>query len=658
MFQILSARVFAVYAAKTLRLSKSKIPSNHCSCCVIDLFIRHYIAGFITEQHSANRRTEPENDFGRQFAQFLTDGDHIVRKTLKSLLTFIVSSCILFSLAPGLRAGAASYTPESGAALMNNPLFAAQSGAAVAAENPQFASDGVLTCSGMDGLIDIVRRQMLARSTSFSVKFTQPGIIPSVTQDFLDELMRRVCAADDPATSGDADYLSYNYSWAQIYYTGDSKFIFSLAYQTTAEEEAMVDQKIKQVLDALDVYESSQYEKICAVHSYIVGNVRYDDTLIKHSAFDALIDGSTVCQGYALLTYKMLTELNVPTHIITGTGNGGDHGWNIVKIRESWYNLDVTWDDSTRSKAYFLKGSSDFKDHIRAAEFTTQQFQALHPMSKTAFLPANDVILVYAITLDRSFAEMETGKSVTLSALVTPENASQPTLNWSSSNPAAASVLQDGTVRALSPGTAVITASAADGSGIQAACTVRVCAPPDFTKASAWARGELSALYERGIVPCSLLSRFSDGVTRAEFIALMVNVYEYSMGEYSPEGVSPFMDISGSPYRVHIEKAYALGLINGVSGTRFAPDSVLTREQCAKILCVTFAAIGGDALGFDGQLPYQDASQISGWAQPYVGYAYVHGLMAGDGSRFHPARPMTREQAMAVCQRALGKYNW
>lgn len=581
-----------------------------------------------------------------------------MRKKLKNLQAFILVICILCSLTPGLSAAAATNLPASRTVILENPADAAQAGTVVKASNPAFYSDGTLPCSGINELVGIVRTQMLARRTSFTVKFTQPSLVPTLTKSFLDGLMNKVFSCDAPDTSADADYLCYNYSWVQIYSTGDSRFIFTLAYQTTAEAEAQVDEKITQVLDKLNVYQSSQYQKICAVHDYIIGNVRYDDSLEKHSAYDALIGGSAVCQGYALLTYRMLTELNVPTRIITGTGNGGDHGWNIVKIGDRWYNLDVTWDDSTRSKAYFLKGTGDFQNHIRGAEFETEQYHALYPMSASAFSPANDVLLVYDIALDRSFAELETGKGITLSALVTPENASQPAVSWSSSNPAAASVSQDGTVRALSPGTAVITASATDGSGIQAACTLRVCAPPDFTQASAWARGELAALYERGIVPCSILSRFGGSVTRAEFTALMVNVYEYSMGEFSPEGVSPFTDISGSPYREHIEKAYALGLINGVSGTRFAPDSALTREQCAKILCVTFAAIGGDEIGFDGQLPYQDLSMISAWAQPYVGYAFTHRLMLGDGIRFNPTRPMTREQAMAVCERALAKYNW
>ncbi len=82
-------------------------------------------------------------------------------------------------------------------------------------------------------------------------------------------------------------------------------------------------------------------------------------------------------------------------------------------------------------------------------------------------------ILVNSIALSKTSTELAVGSSETLTVAVAPTNASNKTVNWSSNNTAVAAV-DNGTVKAVSAGTAVITASAADGSGVSASCTVTV----------------------------------------------------------------------------------------------------------------------------------------------------------------------------------------
>jgi len=86
-----------------------------------------------------------------------------------------------------------------------------------------------------------------------------------------------------------------------------------------------------------------QKEKV--IHEYIVTHVAYDTTLSKFSAYEALKNGKTVCSGYAQLAYKMLNESGIETKIILGKGNGENHAWNLVKLHDTWFHLDCTWDD-------------------------------------------------------------------------------------------------------------------------------------------------------------------------------------------------------------------------------------------------------------------------------------------------------------------------
>ena len=83
-------------------------------------------------------------------------------------------------------------------------------------------------------------------------------------------------------------------------------------------------------------------------------------------------------------------------------------------------------------------------------------------------------IPVNAITLDKSKLTMEALDTYTLTATVKPDNAANKTLEWASSDEAVAVVNEEGLVTAVGKGEAVISASAADGSGIRAECAVTV----------------------------------------------------------------------------------------------------------------------------------------------------------------------------------------
>ena len=83
------------------------------------------------------------------------------------------------------------------------------------------------------------------------------------------------------------------------------------------------------------------------------------------------------------------------------------------------------------------------------------------------------VIPVSGITLDRTVLELAEGESADLTATVAPEDATDKTVTWSSSNEAVATVSADGLVKAVAGGEATITAAAGD---CTATCKVTVAA--------------------------------------------------------------------------------------------------------------------------------------------------------------------------------------
>ena len=97
----------------------------------------------------------------------------------------------------------------------------------------------------------------------------------------------------------------------------------------------------------------TDYDKIKAVHNWLITNVKYDDynyekNTLPPATFNsqgAIMDGIAVCSGYAN-AFKLLLNLeNIECTIMYGEVENVRHAWNIVKLEDNYYQVDVTWDD-------------------------------------------------------------------------------------------------------------------------------------------------------------------------------------------------------------------------------------------------------------------------------------------------------------------------
>ena len=162
----------------------------------------------------------------------------------------------------------------------------------------------------------------------------------------------------------------------------DGKYIYTITYlkadgDTAAAEEAAVTNKVNEVYKSLQLDGKSSYDKLKAIHDYIIDHVEYDYDnykndayLVKHATYSAAITGKTVCQGYAKYFYRLANKAGIECRVVDGTANGGRHAWNLVKIDGKYYYVDVTWDDGNYDKyTYFLKESDLFaQDHTLSDE--------------------------------------------------------------------------------------------------------------------------------------------------------------------------------------------------------------------------------------------------------------------------------------------------
>ena len=148
--------------------------------------------------------------------------------------------------------------------------------------------------------------------------------------------------------------------------------------QTEAKKLA---KKCKTIMNKLDLDSGSRKEKVRRIHDYIIKNTKYVNTqkVRCHTAEGCLLDGEAVCQGYSY-AMKLLCDLaDVPCRTVTGdmvgaeTDDKSGHEWNLIKIKGSWRQMDVTWDDNDDGNldyTYFLiKDKEMAKNHIWEKEY-------------------------------------------------------------------------------------------------------------------------------------------------------------------------------------------------------------------------------------------------------------------------------------------------
>ena len=121
------------------------------------------------------------------------------------------------------------------------------------------------------------------------------------------------------------------------------------------EAQAAFNARVDKILAETIAPDMSRVEMALSLHDYLVLHCAYDWNVANgkgassdnvYTAYDALMKGNAVCQGYAMAYNLLLNKVGMETDYVTSViPNQGSHGWSLVKIGETWYHVDVTWDD-------------------------------------------------------------------------------------------------------------------------------------------------------------------------------------------------------------------------------------------------------------------------------------------------------------------------
>lgn len=187
-------------------------------------------------------------------------------------------------------------------------------------------------------------------------------------------------------------------------------------------------------------------------------------------------------------------------------------------------------------------------------------------------------VLVSGITLIQTEAELTVGEKLQLQTTVTPDNATDKSVTWSSTNEAVAVVSESGLVTAVGSGTCQVKATANDGSGKSASCLITVeknnkLTVTDMTQCSG-GRGVLNVLLsdEETIMgfqfdlqlPAGVTVAEKDGALLAQLTGNAVNTHSISSSKVSdglyrfvvtPQGSRAISQATGDGMTITIDVA-------------------------------------------------------------------------------------------------------
>lgn len=162
-------------------------------------------------------------------------------------------------------------------------------------------------------------------------------------------------------------FLMFNYSNPQYYFINggyayiESRGILVPTFYTEFQSGSKRSQATQAMKNTITSWEStiasagSTEQKAKAAHDLIARKVQYDDNYLTNpenpfhqSAYSVFCDDHSVCAGYTKAFEMLMNGAGIDTIALLST----DHAWNMIKINDSWYHTDCTWDDMDGYSGY------------------------------------------------------------------------------------------------------------------------------------------------------------------------------------------------------------------------------------------------------------------------------------------------------------------
>ncbi|MBQ6497957.1 MAG: Ig-like domain-containing protein [Bacilli bacterium] len=291
---------------------------------------------------------------------------------------------------------------------------------------------------------------------------------------------------------------------------------------------------------------------------------------------------------------------------------------------------------------------------------TTIKARTNKGLEATCTVTVSNIVAVTKIRLNKEETTLTVGESETLTATLTPSNATDKTVIWTSDHPEIVTVNNGGKITAVKAGTAMIVAEASNGKKATCFVTVKSAAPvqeisfPDVSKSS-WYYETIKTAYNKGIIAGYASGEFgpNDKITRGQLVTLLWRL------DGSPSAASysnKFSDVNVSQYYgAAVKWAAAKDIVHGygTAAGKFGPNNYIVRQDLAIIL-YNYARYKGLDLTASGNLSgFADYNKVKGnYSEAAFKWAVKYNIISGKNIKnkkyLEPGSNTTRAEAAAM----------
>lgn len=143
--------------------------------------------------------------------------------------------------------------------------------------------------------------------------------------------------------------------------------------EKVSEYNKKIESAVNGLVEQLNLTEGSDYDKTIKVHDWFCENISYDEKgkdvndpvrlIASHNIIGVFAHHKAQCEGIAKAVKVLLNTVDVRCIVATGDAcserENGPHAWNIVKLDNTPYHIDVTWDIGSVTSANY-KNSYDY----------------------------------------------------------------------------------------------------------------------------------------------------------------------------------------------------------------------------------------------------------------------------------------------------------
>lgn len=169
----------------------------------------------------------------------------------------------------------------------------------------------------------------------------------------------------------------------QLYSTDKKTYVKLNYYAEKSKIKKMkieLNKKIDEIVSIIDetALSDSDFDIEVAIHDYIIQNCNttVSDDYIYNTAYGALINQEAYSGGYSAAFKLLMNKYGLTCYIVEGETYNSRHLWNMVYINDSYFHVDVTWNDGNIEyaddllfHAYFNISSAGIKEDHKISNY-------------------------------------------------------------------------------------------------------------------------------------------------------------------------------------------------------------------------------------------------------------------------------------------------